>query len=140
MPVKDKIFTGWYSYVAVRHLLDVTDEDRHKMYKTLLRLRKEHEGKPYEKNYMVLVKAVIDSEYLSLLRNTNDDTSSIFCSELVALAYQEMGLIGEQSSSKVCSSSSISSFSSPFPPPPPQARRRIQASTFLTSLLMNTSH
>ena len=94
MPLKNKIFTGWYRHVAVRHL-DVTAEKREMIYKTLVRLRKDLHGLPYKKNYMELVRAVFDSEYLRFLRNNDEDTSSIFCSELVAIAYQEMGLIGE---------------------------------------------
>ena len=36
-----------------------------------------------------------DDNYLDFLRNSEEDLSSIFCSELVAHAYQELGLIGK---------------------------------------------
>lgn len=33
-------------------------------------------------------------EYLSFLKNEEEDVSTIFCSELVAHAYKEAGLLG----------------------------------------------
>ena len=38
-------------------------------------------------------------EYLSFLHNSNEDLSSIFCSELIAEAYQRMGLFGKEKNS-----------------------------------------
>lgn len=37
----------------------------------------------------------VDEGYLDFLRTDHEDLSSIFCSELVAHAYQELGLIGK---------------------------------------------
>lgn len=43
---------------------------------------------------MILSAIDVDESYLSFLKNHEEDLSSIFCSELVAHAYQEMGLLG----------------------------------------------
>ena len=36
LPLRNKIFSGWYDHVAVRRLTDVTDEQRHIIYDKLL--------------------------------------------------------------------------------------------------------
>lgn len=61
----------------------------------MLRLRKEWRGKKYEKNTIQLCLSAIspNNKYLSIFQNTHEDLSSIFCSELVAAAYQRMGII-----------------------------------------------
>lgn len=61
------------------------------MVEALKALRLELRGKPYEKDTIELIKAAYDGP---LGRNT-EDLSSIFCSELVAEAYQRMGLLAE---------------------------------------------
>ena len=55
------------------------------------------QGRPYEKNHIELILSAIDldEKYLTFLKNTHEDLSSLFCSELVAHVYQELGLIGE---------------------------------------------
>ena len=37
----------------------------------------------------------VNDTYLEFLRTHHEDLSSLFCSELVAHAYQELGLIGK---------------------------------------------
>ena len=37
----------------------------------------------------------VDEGYLDFLRTDHEDLSSIFCSELIAHTYQELGLISE---------------------------------------------
>ena len=60
-------------------------------------VRAELQGRPYEKNHIELILSAINvqDKYITFLRNTEEDLSSIFCSELVAHAYQEFGLLGE---------------------------------------------
>jgi len=47
---------------------------------------KEVDGRPYKQSWMDLVRAWQGS-------HTNEDLSSIFCSELIAAAYKRMGLL-----------------------------------------------
>lgn len=94
LPLKNKIFSGWYDRVAIRRLTDIDKDKRDKMYIELLKFMKEVQGRPYEQSKMELILSAIDfqEEYLSFLRNTKEDLSSLFCSELVAEAYMRMGL------------------------------------------------
>ncbi len=98
LPLRHKIFSGWYNRVAVRRLVDVTDDQRAELYSKLLQLRREFQGRPYEKDQVQLILSAIDAQewFLSFLRNTHEDLSSLFCSELVAAAYQRMGLISDK--------------------------------------------
>lgn len=50
----------------------------------------------YQENLFEMVKAAYDSfdEFFSVFKN-EEDISTLFCSELVANAYQEAGLLGE---------------------------------------------
>lgn len=61
----------------------------------LMRLRKALRGKPYERGKMELFKAAYDGP----CGDNNEDLSSIFCSELVAEAYQSLGLLEENTPS-----------------------------------------
>ena len=96
LPLRNKIFSGWYDRVAIRRLSGIDDEKRDEMYKELMKFQREVQGRPYEKNTSELILSAIDvqEEYLSFLRNTKEDLSSLFCSELVAEAYKRMGLLG----------------------------------------------
>ncbi len=58
----------------------------------LMKLRRELSGKEYEKNIIELIKAAYDGPF----GHNNEDLSSIFCSELVAEAYQSLGLLKEE--------------------------------------------
>lgn len=75
--------------IAVRQLDGVTFEDSD--IQELIKLRHEVAGRPYEKNVIELIKAAYDGP---LGRNT-EDLTSLFCSELVAEAYQRLGLLSE---------------------------------------------
>ena len=59
-------------------------------------LLKELHGRKYEENMIQLSLAAVDfcEDYLTFLENSKEDLSSLFCSELVAYAYQEVGLLG----------------------------------------------
>lgn len=73
--------------VAVRHLLDV--EFTIAMIASLKELRTELKNRPYEQDKVELVKSVYEGPW-----GTNqEDLSSLFCSELVAEAYQRLGLL-----------------------------------------------
>jgi hypothetical protein len=98
IPLTSKIFSGWYNRVAVRRLTGIDNEKRIEIYKRMLQLRKELQGRPYEKNHLELLMSGVKftDEYLSFLLNRQEDLSSIFCSELVAHVYQELGLIGKE--------------------------------------------
>ena len=98
LPLRHKIFSGWYNRVAIRRLVDVTDEQRNALYMKMLELRREWQGRPYEKSQIQLILSAVDihENFLPFLRNQHEDLSSLFCSELVAAAYQRMGLLGDE--------------------------------------------
>ena len=58
----------------------------------LIEFKNELSGRPYERNKLQLMKA---SNGLAL-KNKHEDLSSLFCSELVAEAYQRLGLLPEE--------------------------------------------
>lgn len=95
LPLTYQIYSGWYERVAVRRLTGIDDEKRKEMYKGLLRFRQQVQGRPYEKSDLELIRSGLDfdEKYLSFLKNTEEDLSSLFCSELVAEAYKCMGLL-----------------------------------------------
>ena len=68
------------------------------IYEGLLELRKEFQGRPYEKSKLELILSTLDIQegFLSFLHNQHEDLSSLFCSELVAAAYQRLGLLGRE--------------------------------------------
>ena len=98
LPLRHKIFSGWYDRVAVRRLADITPEQRKQIYAEMLELRHTFQGKPYEKSKWELLLSSLDIQegFLSFLRNQHEDLSSLFCSELVAAAYQRLGLLGKE--------------------------------------------
>jgi hypothetical protein len=75
--------------IAVRQLMNV--EFAQDDIRALMRLRRELAGRRYEEDRIQLVRAAWDHAFG---RNT-EDLSSLFCSELVAEAYQRLGLLGE---------------------------------------------
>ena len=95
LPLRNKVFSGWYDRVAIRRLQNMTTEKRREIYDIMLKLRKEWMGRAYEKDMLQLALSAINpsASFLSLFQNTQDDLSSIFCSELVAAAYQRMKII-----------------------------------------------
>ncbi len=60
------------------------------MQSALLAFYQEARGRPYERNRLELLRSVYDGP---LGRNRKEDDASFFCSELVAEAYQRMGLL-----------------------------------------------
>ena len=74
--------------IAVRRLEGVTLGQAERG--ALMALRRELRGRTYERSVTSLVRAAYDG-----LAGTNaEDLSSLFCSELVAEAYQRLGLLG----------------------------------------------
>ena len=73
--------------VSLRHLQDhaVSEE----AYGRLMRLREEVRNRPYEQDRIELVRSAYDGP----LGDNAEDLSSLFCSELVAEAYQALGLL-----------------------------------------------
>jgi len=76
--------------VSIRQLQGgiLTDDRLH----GLLGLRDELRGRSYERNKFELLKASNERAF----RNKTEDLSSLFCSELVAEAYQRLGLLTEE--------------------------------------------
>jgi hypothetical protein len=84
--VMSEAVKGYNGKVAVRHL---AVERTSPMLDELSRFRKEVKNRPYEEHIVQMVKAVWDGP----LGHVEEDLSSLFCSELVAEAYQRMGLL-----------------------------------------------
>ncbi|WP_207063995.1 YiiX/YebB-like N1pC/P60 family cysteine hydrolase [Motiliproteus sp. SC1-56] len=90
--LSDRIRT-YSGEVSIRHLQGyVVDE---KNYEKLMALRASLRNKPYEKNEIELIKSAYDGPW----GHNEEDLSSLFCSELVAEAYQCLGLISSKLSS-----------------------------------------
>ena len=62
------------------------------MLKDLSLLRAEVKGRPYEKDKLELFKAAYEGPF----GDNVEDLSSLFCSELIAEAYQRMGLLSDK--------------------------------------------
>ena len=76
--------------IAVRQLEGL--EPNHIDVNGLMELRKEVSRRPYEQSKLELIKSAYDGPF----GHNEEDLSSLFCSELVAEAYQRMGLLSEQ--------------------------------------------
>lgn len=94
IPLKHKIFSGWYNRVAIRRLI-VSETERTEMTQHLFQFKEELGERPYEKNKLQLIRSALDfhQDYFTFLKNEEEDLSSLFCSELVGAAYQRMGLL-----------------------------------------------
>jgi len=80
----ERCFASGYE-INVRPLSKPLTDD---MIRTLNAFRHEVSGRPYEKNKLELLKAAYDG----IFGENKEDLSSLFCSEMVAEAYQRMGL------------------------------------------------
>ncbi len=76
--------------LAIRRLHDARLGDLD--YQRLWKLRQDLREKPYETDRLELFKAVYDGPF----GKNKEDLSSVFCSELVAEAYQTLGLLDEK--------------------------------------------
>lgn len=97
IPFSPRCELGWDGPVAVRHLVDISEEKRQAIGETLMYLRNEFQGRPFEKDLFELVRAKVDftDKYLPFFRTNEgpDAMDSIFCSELVSFAYIACGLL-----------------------------------------------
>lgn len=82
--------SGYDGDIAVRKLTGINEAEID--LDALMMLRKEVSGRPYEESKIELIKAAYDGP----LGRNSEDLSSLFCSELVAEAYQRLGLLSEQ--------------------------------------------
>jgi hypothetical protein len=84
-------FSEWTSRygeeIAVRRLLVERTPDMQAAFNAF---RREMAGRPYEKHRFQLMRSLGAGP---LGRNSKEDLSSVFCSELIAAAYQRMGLL-----------------------------------------------
>lgn len=87
-PLSHRI-TAYEGDVAIRHL-EVARTPA--MLASLNALRQEVKGRSYEKSHLQLLKSAYDGPF----GDNKDDLSSLFCSELIAEAYQRMGLLPGQ--------------------------------------------
>lgn len=92
VPLSDRV-QKYSGYISVRQLqgADLPENSLRK----LMELRKELKGKRYERSKMELFKSAYDGPF----GHNSEDLSSLFCSELVAEAYQRLGLVTEEKSS-----------------------------------------
>ncbi|QDU32582.1 hypothetical protein KS4_06160 [Poriferisphaera corsica] len=79
--------------VAIRRLEGI--EIGEKELAGLMAFKGEMNGRGYESNLFELVRSAYDGP----MGRNEEDLSSVFCSELVAEAYQRMGLLGEEKAS-----------------------------------------
>lgn len=84
----ERCFASGYE-ISVRPLAKSLTDD---MVRVLNDFRHEVSGRPYEKDKIELLKAAHDG----IFGDNKEDLSSLFCSELVAEAYQRMGLLTEK--------------------------------------------
>jgi hypothetical protein len=75
--------------ISIRPLSKPLTDD---MILALNNFRHEVSGRPYEKHKIELLKAAYDG----IFGDNKEDLSSLFCSELLAEAYQRMGLLTEE--------------------------------------------
>lgn len=87
VPLSKRIAT-YEGDIAIRRLMDVEVDFRTN--KSLLEFRRNFNGRKYEESIMSLIGSAFD-----IFADKEEDLSSLFCSELVAEAYQRMGLLPE---------------------------------------------
>lgn len=89
VPLSSRI-EGYDGEVAVRQLEGISFDESD--LKNLMELRREVSGREYEQDQIELIKAAYDGP----LGRNSEDLTSLFCSELLAEAYQRLGLLSEE--------------------------------------------
>lgn len=89
VPLSDRV-NRYEGKMHIRYLVDVERTDE--MMTSLSQLRREVKGREYQKDEVELIKAAYDGPF----GENTEDLRSLFCSELVAEAYQRMGLLSEE--------------------------------------------
>jgi len=88
--LSDRIRT-YKGEVSIRHLRGIdVNSDGHAR-DALRALRSEVRNRPYEEDKLQLIRATLDGPFG--IGENDADLSSLFCSELIAEAYQRMGLL-----------------------------------------------
>ena len=87
VPLSERVKCYANDKVAFRKLEGVRRDEN--MREVLRKFRQDMKGREYEKSKFELLKAAYDGPFGA----NEEDLSSIFCSELVAEAYQRMGLL-----------------------------------------------
>jgi hypothetical protein len=92
VPLSERV-NSYNGEVAVRQIKGIhwTEEKMNLMLVQLSIFRSEMKNRPYEQNMIELVKSAYDGRF----GENKEDLSSVFCSELVAEAYQRVGLLSE---------------------------------------------
>jgi len=80
---------GYEGEISVRQLISLSKEQKQTMHAALTKFSKIVKDKPYEKSISELIRSAYDGP----LGENLEDLSSIFCSELIAAAYQHAGLL-----------------------------------------------
>ncbi|KAL0222658.1 hypothetical protein P9112_002048 [Eukaryota sp. TZLM1-RC] len=89
--LRAKLFNSVYSYAAVSRLEG--NVSRTELLDTLLKVKEELQGRPYEQSMFQLVRSIAGDT--GFFRNRKVDLSSLFCSELVAEVFQRYGLLNK---------------------------------------------
>jgi len=88
VPLSERI-KKYQGEVSIRHLKVQRTPD---MLQKLSDFRESVKGRPYEKDKIELLKAAYEGPF----GQNVEDLSTLFCSELIAESYQQMGLLGEE--------------------------------------------
>ncbi|MBX2860540.1 MAG: hypothetical protein KTR14_04860 [Vampirovibrio sp.] len=91
--------------MAVRHLSESVGPDQQQ---ALMEFREEVKGRDFEKKKIQLIKSAYDG----LAGNNVEDLSTLFCSEMVAEAYQRMDFLKEPPKGKASNEYTPADFSS----------------------------
>lgn len=89
VPLKEKVST-YQGEIAIRSLVELPPEDLQEIQTQITHFINEVKNRPYEKSMLEFIRAAYDGPFGD---NIEEDLSSIFCSELVAAAYQRFGLL-----------------------------------------------
>lgn len=93
VPLSERI-RQYQGEMALRKLVAPEEGETSGSFPRLLSaLRREFAGRPYERSKLQLLRSALDGP--GWFENREEDLSSFFCSELVAEAYQRMGLLLE---------------------------------------------
>ncbi len=85
-----KKLSAYTGEIAIRSLLGVSPADLEEIQEKTIRFITEFKNRPYEKSIIEFIRSAYDGPFGE---NIAEDLSSIFCSELVAAAYQRFGLL-----------------------------------------------
>ncbi|KAI6651754.1 hypothetical protein LOD99_5002 [Oopsacas minuta] len=113
LPLKQKMYSGWYGAAAVRRLVGLGEEERREIEENMYKFMKEVANRVYETDKIQLILSSIDfmEGKIDMLSNTQEDLSTLFCSEAIAALYQRAGLLSKE---KISNTYSVRDFHSHF--------------------------